>query len=182
MRFDVIRNPTAGRLARQVTEAFPWDTAPRYLLRDRDSSYSKDFRTQVDAMGITEVVSAARSPWQNAYVERESWFFSLMGYPTLEAIVKTHRPRDQTGLTRSVCHTGPPMNIGACDRTKVGASPSSIQTWESGGCFPRCRSGAVGSIPSLIRSGRPSASFAANSAWEISSTALRPNWSACSLA
>src|SRR3984893_13978113 len=57
-------------LARQVTEAFPWDTAPRYLLRDRDASYGQDFRKQVDAMGITEVVSAARSPWQNAYVER----------------------------------------------------------------------------------------------------------------
>jgi len=70
VRFDVTRNPTAGWLARQITEAFPWDTAPRYLLRDRDSSYGQDFRKQVDAMGIAEVVSAARSPWQNAYVER----------------------------------------------------------------------------------------------------------------
>src|ERR1700687_849338 len=70
VRFDVTRNPTAGLLSRQVTEAFPWDTAPRYLLRDRDSSYGAEFRKQVDAMGITEVVSAARSPWQNAYVER----------------------------------------------------------------------------------------------------------------
>ena len=70
VRFDVTRYPTAGWLARQVTEAFPWDTAPRYLLRDRDASYGADFRRQVDAMGITEVVTAARSPWQNAYVER----------------------------------------------------------------------------------------------------------------
>src|ERR1700674_2284246 len=70
VRFDVTRYPTAGWLARQVTEAFPWDTAPRYLLRDRDASYGPDFRKPVDAMGITEVVSAARSPWQNAYVER----------------------------------------------------------------------------------------------------------------
>src|ERR1700674_2056207 len=70
VRFDVTRNPTAGWLARRVTDAFPWDTAPRYLLRDRDASYGQDFRKQVDAMGITEVVSAARSPWQNAYVER----------------------------------------------------------------------------------------------------------------
>jgi transposase InsO family protein len=70
VRFDVTRNPTAGWLARQITEAFPWDTAPRYLLRDRDSSYGQDFRKQVDAMGIADVVSAARSPWQNAYVER----------------------------------------------------------------------------------------------------------------
>src|SRR5712671_3097133 len=70
VRFDVTRYPTAGWLARQVTDAFPWDTAPRYLLRDRDYSYGQDFRKQVDAMGIAEVVSAARSPWQNAYVER----------------------------------------------------------------------------------------------------------------
>jgi transposase InsO family protein len=53
-----------------VTEAFPWDTAPRYLLRDRDSSYGSIFSKRVDAMEITEVVTAPRSPWQNAYVER----------------------------------------------------------------------------------------------------------------
>jgi putative transposase len=70
VRFDVTRYPTPGWLARQVTEAFPWQTAPRYLLRDRDASDGQDFRRQVDAMGIAEVVSAARSPWQNAYVER----------------------------------------------------------------------------------------------------------------
>jgi putative transposase len=69
VRFDVTRYPTAGWLARQVTDAFPWETAPRYLLRDRDASYGAEFRRQVDAMGVTEVVSAARSPWQNAYVE-----------------------------------------------------------------------------------------------------------------
>ena len=70
VRFDVTRHPTAGWLARQVTEAFPWDTAPRYLLRDRDASYGSEFCKRVDAMGITEVVTAPRSPWQNAYVER----------------------------------------------------------------------------------------------------------------
>jgi hypothetical protein len=55
VRFDVTRYPTAGWLARQVTDAYPWDTAPRYLLRDRDASYGQDFDKQVDAMGITEV-------------------------------------------------------------------------------------------------------------------------------
>jgi integrase-like protein len=70
MRFDITRNPTAGWLARQVTEAFPWDTAPRYLLRNRDGSYGAEFCRRVDAMEISEVVTAPRSPWQNAYVER----------------------------------------------------------------------------------------------------------------
>jgi transposase InsO family protein len=66
----VTEHPTAAWLSRQVTEAFPWDTAPRYLLRDRDGSYGAEFCTRVEAMGITEVVTAPRAPWQNAYVER----------------------------------------------------------------------------------------------------------------
>ena len=53
-----------------MTEAFPWDTAPRYLLRDRDAPYGQNFRDRVRMMGIKEVVTAPRSPWQNAYVER----------------------------------------------------------------------------------------------------------------
>jgi transposase InsO family protein len=66
----VTEHPTAAWLSRQVTEAFPWDTAPRYLLRDRDASYGSEFCNRVEAMGITEVITAPRSPWQNAYVER----------------------------------------------------------------------------------------------------------------
>jgi transposase InsO family protein len=70
VHFDVTRNPTQVWLARQMTEAFPWDTAPRYLLRDRDASYGQAFRDRLQAMGIKEVVTAPRSPWQNAYAER----------------------------------------------------------------------------------------------------------------
>src|SRR5712671_4579940 len=66
----VTEHPTAAWLSRQVTEAFPWDTAPRYLLRDHDASYGSYFRNRVEAMGITEVVSAPRSRWQKAFVER----------------------------------------------------------------------------------------------------------------
>jgi putative transposase len=70
VRFDVTQHPIAGWLSRQVTEGFPWHTAPRFLLRDRDVSYGSIFRERVEAMGITEVVTAPRSPGQNAYVER----------------------------------------------------------------------------------------------------------------
>src|SRR6267154_3133047 len=70
VRIAVTEHPTAVWLSRQVTEAFPWDTAPRHLLRDRDASYGQVFRNRLQAMGIKEVVTAARSPWQNAYVER----------------------------------------------------------------------------------------------------------------
>ena len=65
-----LQHPTAAWISLQVTEAFPWDTAPRYLLRDRDASYGSEFRRRVEAMNITEVITAPRSPWQNAYVER----------------------------------------------------------------------------------------------------------------
>jgi putative transposase len=70
LHLKVTQHPTAGWLSRQITEAFPWDTAARYLLRDRYASYGSDFRCRVEAVGITEVVTAPRSPWQNPYVER----------------------------------------------------------------------------------------------------------------
>jgi putative transposase len=70
VHFAVTPNPTQDWLSRQMSEAFPWDTAPRYLLRDRDKSYGPAFRHRVRAMGITEVITAPRSPWQNPYAER----------------------------------------------------------------------------------------------------------------
>lgn len=70
IHFDVTAHPTQNWLARQMTEAFPWDTVPRYLLRDRDASYGRSFTDRLQAMGIDEVITAPRSPWQNAYVER----------------------------------------------------------------------------------------------------------------
>jgi putative transposase len=70
LRTAVTENPTAPWLSRQVIEAFPWDTAPRNLLRDRNASYGSEFRSRIEAMGIAEVIAAPRSPWQNAYVER----------------------------------------------------------------------------------------------------------------
>ena len=70
VHFEVTQNPTQDWLSRQMTEAFPWDTAPRYLLRDRDKSYGLAFRHRLQAMGITEIITAPRSPWQNPYAER----------------------------------------------------------------------------------------------------------------
>jgi putative transposase len=70
IQFNVTEHPTAEWTIQQVIEAFPWDEAPRYLLRDRDRIYSASFRRRVRHMGIEEVVIAPRSPWQNPYVER----------------------------------------------------------------------------------------------------------------
>jgi transposase InsO family protein len=70
LHFNVTANPTAEWTGQQLREAFPFDRLPRYLLRDRDAIFGKDFREQVRDMGIHEVLSAPRSPWQRAYVER----------------------------------------------------------------------------------------------------------------
>lgn len=70
VHFGVTANPTMAWVAQQIREAFPWDTPPRYLLRDRDAVYGVEFRDRVVSMGIEEVVTAPRSPWQNPYVER----------------------------------------------------------------------------------------------------------------
>jgi hypothetical protein len=67
---NVTDHPTAAWTAQQMIEAFPNDTAPRWLLRDRDAIYGDVFRRRVAAMGITEVISSPSSPWQNPYAER----------------------------------------------------------------------------------------------------------------
>src|SRR5215204_4292327 len=70
LHLAVTAHPTAEWTAQQLREAFPWDSAPRYLLRDRDRIFGQDFVEQVKAMGIKQVLSAPRSPWQRAYIER----------------------------------------------------------------------------------------------------------------
>ena len=70
VHFNVTTSPTAKWAAQQIVEAFPFEVAPRFLLRDRDGIYGQDFRDRVKGMEIEEVLIAPRSPWQNPYVER----------------------------------------------------------------------------------------------------------------
>ena len=70
VHFNVTAYPTAIWTSQQIVEAFPDETAPRFLLRDRDGIYGDAFQQRVKHMGIEEVVTAARSPWQNPYCER----------------------------------------------------------------------------------------------------------------
>ncbi len=70
LHFAVTTNPTAEWTARQIVEAFPWDSAPRYLIRDNDNIYGLTFQNKLRALEIKEVRTAPRSPWQNAYAER----------------------------------------------------------------------------------------------------------------
>jgi transposase InsO family protein len=68
--FAVTRYPTAEWLARQITEAFPWDSALKYLIRDNDRAFGVAFKGRVRAMGIRDRPTSYCSPWQNGYVER----------------------------------------------------------------------------------------------------------------
>jgi transposase InsO family protein len=68
--FAVTRHPTAEWLAQQIVEAFPWGTAPTYLVRDNDGAYGQAFTSRIRAMGIRDRPISPRSPWQNPYVER----------------------------------------------------------------------------------------------------------------
>jgi hypothetical protein len=66
VHFNVTEHPTAHWTAQQIVEAFPNDTAPFYLLRDRDQVYGHQFRHRVKGMRIEEVLTAPHSPWQKA--------------------------------------------------------------------------------------------------------------------
>jgi putative transposase len=70
VHFAVTAHPTAEWTAHQLREAFPWESAPRYLLRVRDRIFGHEFVKQLKAMGIKQVLSVPRSPWQRAHVER----------------------------------------------------------------------------------------------------------------
>ena len=70
VHFNVTADPNAQWTAQQLTEASPYDEAPKYLIRDRDGIYGKDLCRRVQAMSIKEVIIAPRSPWQNPFAER----------------------------------------------------------------------------------------------------------------
>ena len=70
VHFNVTTHSSAQWTAQQIVEAFPFDSAPRFLMRDRDGIYGEAFQRRIKNLGIEEVVSAPRSLWQNPYVER----------------------------------------------------------------------------------------------------------------
>ena len=70
LHFNVTEHPTAAWTAQQIVDTFPNDSAPSYLLRDRDSIYGHAFRHRVKGMGLREVLTAPHSPWQNPFAER----------------------------------------------------------------------------------------------------------------
>jgi hypothetical protein len=67
---NVTTNSAGAWIARQITEAFPWDMAPRYMIRDRDRIYGMVVTRRLRAMGIRDTPTAPASPWQNGFAER----------------------------------------------------------------------------------------------------------------
>ena len=70
VHFNVTEHPSAEWTAQQIVDAFPWDTAPRYMLRARDGVYGRYFKRRVTGLRIQQVPSVPRSPWQSPYVDR----------------------------------------------------------------------------------------------------------------
>jgi putative transposase len=137
--FGITAHPTAAWTAQQVVEAFPWETAPRYLLRDRDGIYGGEFRRRVASMGITEVLTAPRSPWQTPYVER---VIGSIRRECLDNVVVLHEPHLRRVLTsyfahyhRWRCHQSLDMD---CPEPRPIQSPTQgevVEVAESGGLY-----------------------------------------------
>ena len=122
---NVTAHPTADWIAQQITEAFPWDAAPRYLIRDRDGIYGVAVTRRLRAMGIRDKPIAPGSPWQNAFADRligsirrecvdhmvvlgEAHLRRLLqSYARYYNEVRTHRSlNDDAPLTRPVQRSG----------------------------------------------------------------------------
>ena len=127
----VTPNPTAEWIARQISEAFPWNEAPRYLIRDRDGVYGTTVTRRMRAMGIRDKPIAPGSPWQNCFAERligsirrecldhfvvlgEAHLRRILGaYAAYYNVSRTHRSLDKDApFSRPVQRAGS-MAIGA---------------------------------------------------------------------
>jgi hypothetical protein len=93
---NVTTNPTAEWVARQITEAFPWNGAPRHMIRDRDRIYGAVVTRRLRAMGIRDKPIAPASPWQNA-----AYYNSVRTHRSLYKDAPISRPIHQTGIIRS---------------------------------------------------------------------------------
>jgi putative transposase len=87
VHFAVTTHPTQQWVSQQLREAFPFDEAPRYLLRDRDGIYGHEVRRCLQSLGIEEIVIAPRSPWQSPYVER---FIGTLRREFLDHVIDFH--------------------------------------------------------------------------------------------
>jgi transposase InsO family protein len=122
---NVTPHPTADWIARQITEAFPWNEAPRYLLRDRDQIYGAAVMQRLRAMGIRDKPIASGSPWQNGFAERLIGSIRrecldhivVLGEKHLRRILKSYagyynETRTHRSLDKDAPHSRPVQRIG----------------------------------------------------------------------
>src|SRR5262245_27286870 len=128
LRFAVSRNPTAEWLARQITEAFPWDTAPKYLVRDNDRAFGAVLKARVRAMGIRDRPTSFRSPWQNGHVER------LIGSARRECI--DHMIVLNEGHLRHICQSTPATIMRCGPTSRLGRMHPARARWSSSEASP----------------------------------------------
>jgi transposase InsO family protein len=122
---NVTPHPIADWIARQITEAFPWNEAPRYLIRDRDQIYVVAVRSRLRAMGIRDKPIAPGSPWQNGFAERLIGSIRrecvdhivVLGEKHLRRILKSYvgyynETRTHQSLDKDAPHSRPVQRIG----------------------------------------------------------------------
>ena len=123
--FEVTRHPTAEWLARQITEAFPWTSAPAYLVRDNDGAYGHVFTSRVRAMGIRDRPISPGSPWQNGYAER---LIGTLRRECLDRVLifgESHLRRILVSYT-GVLQSGPHA-LGITERCALASSSSAVR-------------------------------------------------------
>ena len=116
LHFNVTEHPTAHWTAQQLVEAFPFESAPRYLLRDRDSIYGETVRRRIKSLGMENVIAAPRSPWQNPFVERVIGSIRrdcldhviVINEPHLRSILREYLSYDHTCRTHLSLNKDPP--------------------------------------------------------------------------
>jgi putative transposase len=141
LHLNVTNHPTAVWTAQQIVEAFPEDTAPAYRLRDRDTIYGAVFARRVTGMGMREVLTAPRAPWQNPFVERVIGsirrecldHFFVLNEPHLRRLLRAYLAYYNTVRPHQALHNNSPQ-------PRVVASPSGgriIATPQIGGLHHR---------------------------------------------
>jgi hypothetical protein len=120
---NVTKNPTAEWVARQITEAFPWDEAPKYLIRDRDRMYGTIVTRRLRAMGIRDKPVAPASPWQNGFAERLIGSIRRECLDHLVVIGETHLRRILRFYARSLLQRH--QNASVVGQRCAGFSPGS---------------------------------------------------------
>ena len=101
LHFNITDSPSAAWTARQLLEAFPFSSPPRYLLRDRDAIFGADFVNRVQSLGLEQKLIAPRSPWQNQMVER---LIGSIRRECLDQVIVFHQPHLHRILTEYVAY------------------------------------------------------------------------------